>query len=264
MARMSNRHPQMPQGTEVAAFKTHEEASDAVEVLAENDFPLSAVTIVGSGLHLAEKIVGRLTPARVALTGATQGLTWGLMMAVFSILFYPQAAALIPVVLIVVGVLLGVVINTAAWAMNAKRGKFAAQSSLVASRYAILVTEMPDRAFNMLARVQGNLTAAPRRPVRREPEHATQATASPASSPTGSAWGRVTTAASEEEGSAGVPADRYSPPLTPEAGAAASEGAARKPTEYGSRADEQPRFGVRLSGKDKRAPEVESETPPEA
>lgn len=254
MARMSSRHPQMPQGTEIAAFKTHEEASDAVEVLAENQFPLTTVTIVGSDLHLAEKIVGRLTPARVALTGATQGLTWGLMMAVFSILFYPQAAALIPVVLIVVGVLLGMVINTAAWAMSAKRGKFAAQSSLVASRYAILVTEMPDRAFNLLSRLPGNLTAGPRRPVRRDAERVRAPGGEAAASGLAAPTSRDVASSSSDPGTLapGSRAEGYAPQSVAEKSSEPSG-----PTEYGSRPDEQPRFGVRLSPDQRPSQEAE-------
>ena len=126
---VSSRSPQMPVGTEVAAFRTHAEATAAVEKLSEEQFPLTSVTIVGSDLHMAEQILGRMTPARVALTGATQGLTWGLLMALFSLLLYPQAGAIIPAILIVVGILLGVFITMISWALRKNRGSFAAQST---------------------------------------------------------------------------------------------------------------------------------------
>lgn len=223
---VSSRSPQMPVGTEVAAFRTHAEATAAVEKLSEEQFPLTSVTIVGSDLHMAEQILGRMTPARVALTGATQGLTWGLLMALFSLLLYPQAGAIIPAILIVVGILLGVFITMISWALRKNRGSFAAQSTLVASRYAVLVSEMPDRAFTLLSGIPGNLTSSPRRPVRREDYPRHQVVATPQEpTPGDPRWSQV---------SPEVPAQQ-DPQVGP-----------LKPTEYGSRRDEVPRFGVRL------------------
>lgn len=219
----STRHPQLPTGTEVAAYRTHEEAAAAVEKLAENQFPLASVTIVGSNLHLVERVLERLTPARVARAGATQGLTWGLLMALFSILFYPQAATVIPVVLIVVGVLIGMLFTMLSWAVSRHRGTYAAESSLVASRYAVLVSEMPDKAFALLTGTPGNLAATPRRPVRRD---FTQAVPSPVLvHENREEWNRVAE-------NPALDAEKYR---------------SDKPSEYGSRPDEKPRFGVRVS-----------------
>ena len=218
---MSKSSPQMPQGVEVAAFRSHKEATAAVERLAENQFPLASVTIVGSDLHLAEKVLGRLTPAKIALSGATQGLTWGLMMAVFSILFYPQSGALIPLVMMSMGVLLGVLIATISWAVRKDRSSFAATSTMVASRYAILVGEMADRAFTLLAHMPGNLIHEPRRPVRREAPPAPKSTSD-------QEWTAVSVEVEEQ----------------PQTSSPAS------PSEYGSRPDEKPRFGVRLSDRE--------------
>lgn len=243
--RLSVKHPQMPSGTEVAAFRTHEEASAAVERLAENQFPITTVTIVGSDLHMTEKVLTKLTPAKVALTGATQGLTWGLFMAIFSILFYPQAAAIVPLIAIVVGILLGMLLSTTSWALSKSRGSFAAQSGLVATRYAILVTEMPDRAFTILSGMPGNLSSQPRRPVRRD--HVTALgspdfSAPPVPEPT--AGEERVVAAPRWDNVSHAPNATESAPVQQ---GQTNEGAETKPTEYGSRPDEAPRFGVRVS-----------------
>ncbi len=247
--RMPARHPEMPSGTEVAAFRTHQEASAAVEKLADNQFPINTVTIVGSDLHMAEKVLTKLTPAKVALTGATQGLTWGLFMAIFVILFYPQAVAFVPMIAIVVGVLLGMLLSTAAWALNKNRGTFAAQSSLVATRYAILVTEMPDRAFNILAGMPGNMSSQPRRPVRREPARTYTHGGADFSAPAQSTRSTPVSSSVRGEGDGDEDGTRWDsvagqPRQTADTPAERGE---RKPTEYGSRPDEVPRFGVRIS-----------------
>lgn len=165
MLRM-RRQPEMPTGTEVAAYKSYEEATKAVELLGEHDFPLNAVTIVGSDVHIAESILGRLTPARVALTGATQGLTWGLLMGLFVLILMPQGGALLPLVAMAMGVLAGVLISSLTWGLSSRKRTFASQTAIVASRFAVLVAENADRAFQILNGSPGNIsvptTSAPR------------------------------------------------------------------------------------------------------
>ncbi len=158
--------PEMPTGTEVAAFKRYEEAVRAVEVLGEAGFPLDTVTVVGSDLHLVEQVVGKLTPARVAISGAGQGLTWGLLMALLSFFMMPQATPVIALIAISVGVLAGVLISVLTWSMSSRKRSFAARSSMVAARYAVLVSADPQRAFDLLASAQGNISGSIRRPTR--------------------------------------------------------------------------------------------------
>lgn len=213
--------PEMPTGTEVASFKKYEDATKAVELLGERDFPLDSVTVVGSGVHMVERVLGKLTPARVALTGATQGLTWGLIMGLFAMLFIREGAALIAMVALVVGVLAGVLMSVLSWGMNRNRRNFAARTSLVASRYAVLVDSEADRAYSLLAQAPGNMAAAP----------------APARAVRPSRGEHGTSQAGRQHSDAGAP-------FAPSAGAAPTED--RKPTEYGSRKDERPRFGVRL------------------
>lgn len=114
---------------------------------------------------------------------------------------------------------MGMIITTVVWALSKSRGNFAVQSSMVATRYTVLVSEMPDRAFKLLTGMAGNLTGQPRRPARRD---------EPALTHQQGRGGR--------ERSATAPAS--------EAG----------PTEYGSRPDEVPRFGVRLSDRSATSP----------
>ncbi len=157
---------QMPAGTQVALYKTHQEASAAVDKLGEEDFPLAAVTIAGSDLHVVEQVMGRLTPARVALTGAGQGLTWGLLMGFFSLLAWPTAGVYIAMIAVAMGVLIGVLLNVVMWAASRNKRTFYSRSSMVASRYAVLVTEQVDRAFKILSGSPGNISEGPKRPSR--------------------------------------------------------------------------------------------------
>lgn len=161
----------MPTGTEVAAYRNYEDAVRAVEKLGQGDFPLNAVTIAGSDLHTSEQVMGRLTAARVALSGGTQGLTWGLLMGFISLVMVPQAGPFVALVAIAIGVLAGVLMAVIMWAANPNKRSFYARSSLVAARYAILVTEQADKAHSLLAGTEGKLAPGSGHPVR---HHQTQ------------------------------------------------------------------------------------------
>lgn len=189
---VSREMPTLPTGTEVASYGQYDQAVAAVAALAESQFPLQSVSIVGTDLHMVERVVGKVTPARVALVGAGQGLSWGLLLALMVMLFADKYSVIIPLLAIGAGIGVGMLTAVLSWSGQRGRRSFAAQSQLVATRYALLVSEQTDRAYQLLQGSQGNLNRVQRRRVRR-PE--------------------------------------------------ASTG----PTEYGSRPDEKPRFGVRLS-----------------
>ena len=184
--------PTMPTGTEVASYATYLEAQQGVDFLSENGFDVSAITIVGSDLHLVERVMGRLTIARAALSGASNGGLWG---ALFGMLMSAGAggAATGGWVFggLLGGALLGMGLSALAYTARGGRRDFVSSSQVVASRYAVLASSDIDTAYRLLQRTPGNQSRA-----------------------------RAARERTEDSG----------------------------PTEYGSRPDEEPRFGVRLSG----------------
>ncbi len=183
--------PTMPDGTEVASYKTYLEASDAVDHLSDEGFDVKSITIVGTDLHMVERVTGRLTAGKVAASGAGSGALWGAFMGLMLSFAAPgQGAGLWLAIGMAGGALFGVLMSVVLYAMTGGRRDFTSQSQVVASRYAVLASSEIDQAFKLLQATAGNqMRPAPRR--RREPR-------------TG-------------------------------------------PTEYGSRSDEQPKFGVRTS-----------------
>lgn len=148
---------ELPTGTQVATYSKYEEAAAAVGALGDAGFPLSSVTIAGSDLHMVERVLGRLTPARVAASGAGQGLTFGLLMGLMSVFAFPAGGMAVPIIAVLVGMLGGIVFNVVMWAVSPRRKYFFGQSGMVASSYAILVTEQADMAFAVLSGSQGNV-----------------------------------------------------------------------------------------------------------
>lgn len=193
---MARRHgsallaPTMPSGTEVGSYKTYMEASDAVDYLSDQGFDVQFITIVGTDLHMVERVTGKLTTGKVAASGAASGALWGAFIGL--LMSFSLQSNMLPFMLLSLGggALIGVIMSVLFYALTGSRRDFTSHSQTVASRYAVLAAAQIEEAYKLLQNTRGNLIQ-PIRQRRQRPE------------PTG-------------------------------------------PTEYGSRADEQPRFGVRL------------------
>ncbi|GLY50057.1 general stress protein [Lentzea sp. NBRC 102530] len=133
-----NALPTPPSGWPIGSYATYEEAQRAVDHLADNDFPVADVTIVGVEPMIVERVTGRLTWGRVLGAGAASGAWFGLFVGLLLGLF-STGGALAP---IVVGLLTGTVFGLAGAAMRyaATRGRrdFASVTQLVAGRYDVL------------------------------------------------------------------------------------------------------------------------------
>ncbi|QGK72040.1 magnesium transporter [Allosaccharopolyspora coralli] len=147
--------PTPPTGWPIGSYTTYGEAQHAVDHLADNDFPVQEVTIVGVDLMLVERVTGRLSWARVlgggAASGAWFGLFVGLIMGLFS-----QAGAWIGPVLVGLGtgVVFGLVFAAVGYASTRGRRDFSSASQLVAGRYDVLAQpKHAEQGRDMLARL---------------------------------------------------------------------------------------------------------------
>ncbi|MFC4858056.1 general stress protein [Actinophytocola glycyrrhizae] len=130
--------PTMPEGWPIGSYDTYQEAQRAVDYLADNEFPVQDVTIVGVEPMLVERVSGRLTWGRVLSAGAAQGAWLGLFVGLLLSLF-TTTGGLGP---ILIGIVAGVVFGLASAAVRygATRGQrdFVSHSQLVARRYDVL------------------------------------------------------------------------------------------------------------------------------
>ncbi|GGM90931.1 hypothetical protein GCM10011609_30120 [Lentzea pudingi] len=133
-----NALPTPPTGWPIGSYGTYEEAQRAVDHLADNDFPVADVTIVGVEPMIVERVTGRLTWGRVLGAGAASGAWFGLFVGLLLGLF-STGGALAP---IITGLVVGTVFGLASAAMRyaATRGRrdFASTTQLVAGRYDVL------------------------------------------------------------------------------------------------------------------------------
>ena len=187
----------MPQGEEVASFATYPEAQRAVDALSDQGFPVQHLAIIGTDLRQVERITGRMSWGRAAMSGAMNGLWIGMFFGIIMSVAGSSGPRLNFWACVLLGVLWGIVFQLFSYALTRGRRDFTSISQVVASRYSIIAAREVHEATQALTDVPGNLSRG------------------------GEALRRTQERRRAREESPG-------------------------PTAFGSRPDEQPRFGVRL------------------
>lgn len=130
--------PTLPDGWPIGSYDTYQEAQRAVDHLADSEFPVQDVWIVGVEPMVVERVSARLTWGRVLGAGAASGAWFGLFVGLLLSLF-TAGAGIAP---ILIGLGSGVVFGMASAAVRygATRGQrdFVSHSQLVARRYDVL------------------------------------------------------------------------------------------------------------------------------
>lgn len=132
--------PTPPTGWPIGSYSTYEEAQRAVDHLADQEFPVQEVTIVGVDLMLVERVTGRLSWGRVLGGGAASGAWFGLFVGLIMGMFAQQGASWIGPVLVGLGtgVVFGLIFAAVGYASTKGRRDFSSASQLVAGRYDVL------------------------------------------------------------------------------------------------------------------------------
>ncbi|HET9140379.1 general stress protein [Actinophytocola sp.] len=144
--------PTLPEGWPIGSYDRYKDAERAVGHLADQNFPVQGITIVGVEPMIVERVAGRLTWARVLGAGAASGAWLGLFVGLLLSLLTTGAGALPILIGLVSGVGFGVA--SAAFRYSATNGRrdFVSHSQLVASRYDVLCQpRTAERGRNLLA-----------------------------------------------------------------------------------------------------------------
>ena len=139
-----NLPPAVPQGEVIADFTQYPEAVAFVEKLVRNNFPAGLIAIVGSDLRSVERVRGRMSYARVALSGAITGSWMGL---IYAFLFGPaiDTANVTSTAngalgsSIVIGAGIGMLFQVVRFSLSRNKRGFLSQSSMVAAKYQVQV-----------------------------------------------------------------------------------------------------------------------------
>ncbi|MFI2755119.1 general stress protein [Cellulomonas sp. P22] len=157
--------PTLPKGEPVASYGTYLEAQRAVDHLADKQFPVQNVTIVGTDLRMVERVTGRLSYPRVALAGLATGMWFGLFVGLLLWMFSAGSGSTPPLLAaILIGAAFGVLFSVITYAFTGGKRDFTSSSQIVAAQYAVLcAAEHAHRARALLQEIGGVQSGWPAR-----------------------------------------------------------------------------------------------------
>ena len=145
--------PTLPKGDVLGTYETYLEAQGVVDRLAKADFEVKKLAIVGNDLKTVERVTGKLTNGKAALTGAISGAWFGLFLGLLLFLFStsPQLGFVAAATLIGAG--FGMLFGVATMAVGRRRRDFTSTHQVLASNYQIIIdTDLTLKAQELLSR----------------------------------------------------------------------------------------------------------------
>jgi hypothetical protein len=150
----------------VATFDTYAEAEQAVDFLADQQFPVERTAIVARDLEYVEQVTGRMTYARAALLGAGNGALIGFLVGWLFGLFNWFDPVVAPFWLAVDGLWFGALVGASfglfVHALAGGRRDFSSVGAFQAKHYDVVVDEpLADEAERLLGGQQPTATERP-------------------------------------------------------------------------------------------------------
>jgi hypothetical protein len=141
----------------LGVYDGYPQAQRVVDYLADHEFPVQNVEIVGTELRSIERVTGRLTRGKVALAGAISGLWIGLFVGVAFALFSKQGQLGFLITTPILGAVFMLVWGQLGFTAATRGGTrdFASVSQIVATKYEVLVSH------NLIARARELVAAMP-------------------------------------------------------------------------------------------------------
>jgi hypothetical protein len=142
----------------LATYDDYASAQKAVDFLSDNQFPVENCMIVGTELKQLERVTGRLTTGRVALSGLGAGAWFGLLVGILFSFFGSGNAAAEIISTVVLGALFGLIWGLVGYAASRGQRDFSSVTQVVATKYEVLVEHrVAAQARELLAKLPGAL-----------------------------------------------------------------------------------------------------------
>lgn len=252
----------VPVGDAVGRYTSYLDAQKAVDYLADQQFAVENVSIIGNDLKTVERVTGRLSYPRVALASAATGAWFGFFVGLILMLFGGQTSYASVISSMALGAVFWLLFGVIAYAFQRGKRDFTSTSQVVATSYDVIVApSVSGEARRLLARLpmNGRPTGSFSRPDQASsstpnsaPHNAPQAAphdaprhAAPGTPERPTAWGDpYAGTGSKEEQAGGVRPTAERPAAEPAADIPPT--AAPAPSRYPDLPDGRPQYGVRL------------------
>lgn len=147
----------LPTGETIGRYTSYLDAQKAVDYLADNKFAVQKVAIIGSELKMVERVTGRLSYPRVALSSAATGAWFGLFVGLILSLFGGSEMASTILSSIALGAIFWLLFGVITYAFQRGKRDFTSTSQVVASSYDIIVEpSLANEARRMLQQLPMN------------------------------------------------------------------------------------------------------------
>ena len=147
---------QFPQS--LAVYDDYAKAQKSVDFLADAEFPVEQLMIVGTDLKRIERVTGRLTWSKIAVGGLLSGLWFGIFIGLIFALFTHAGLVSVLVSTALMGATFGLVWALIGYAFTRGQRDFSSVTQVVATRYEVLVeNKHAARARELLAGLPGAL-----------------------------------------------------------------------------------------------------------
>ncbi len=130
--------PSMPRGDILGTYETYVEAQQVVDKLARAEFDVSQLAIIGSDLKTIERITGKNSYGRSALTGAATGAWFGLFAGTVLFLFSSTPNLAYAVAVILIGAAFGMLFGIVRYAAVRRQKDYTSTNQVIASSYQVL------------------------------------------------------------------------------------------------------------------------------
>ena len=158
----------VPTGDTVGSYTSYLDAQKAVDYLADQQFPVHMVSIVGNELKMVERVTGRLSYPRVALSGALSGMWFGLFVGVMLSFFASSPGYFSILASVLMGAAFFMLFGIVTYAMQRGKRDFTSTSQVVATNYDVVVSveaaHDARRLLQQLPMTRSDAAAAPYNP----------------------------------------------------------------------------------------------------
>jgi hypothetical protein len=139
----------------VASYASYANAERAVDWLADHDFPVQRVAIIGQDLQTVEQVTGKLNYPTAAWRGAVSGAVPGVLLGwIFGLFDWADplvSAFLLALYGLLIGALIGALMGIAACALQRGQRDFASVTFMRPRRFELVVDdEVADQAARLL------------------------------------------------------------------------------------------------------------------
>ncbi|GAA1759495.1 general stress protein [Kocuria aegyptia] len=234
----------LPRGEVIGRYGTYADAQKAVDHLADEQFEVDRIAIVGNDLKSVEQVTGRLSYPKVAGQGALNGMVFGAFLGMILSLLGGEQWLSTLLVSVLMGGAFWMLLATITYAMQRGKRDFTSTNQIVATSYDVVAApEVAQRAQQVLQGLRGLQSLPWRAPApgpgpQQAPRQGPPQAGAPGR-PAGAPWQRPSSGAPAESVRGPAPAD----PAEAQGERTAAPG---RSAMFQDLPDGRPQYGIRL------------------